>query len=182
LWLNQALEKEGDHAAAMTIATVDQSGCPSSRVVLLKEFSENGFVFYTKYDSEKGSEIAVNPNVALSFFWGSLERQVRIKGVATKIDTNESDEYFLSRPLDSQLAAHASPQSQVIPDRAFLEKKVVEYKELFSIEKMKRPDNWGGYCVVPKSIEFWQGRSGRLHDRLKYSLRDNVWVIERLGP
>ena len=182
IWLNQALEKEIKEATAMTLATVDQTGCPSVRMVLLKGFSEKGFVFFTNYDSLKGEDIAHNHNVALLFFWSSLERQVRIEGQAEKISANESDIYFLSRPLESQIAAYVSPQSKVIPNRAYLEEKYSAYEKLLSFEQIKRPDNWGGYRVIPNRIEFWQGRPARLHDRIRYSLINEEWIIERLAP
>lgn len=182
IWLNQALEKEIKEATAMTLATVDQTGCPTVRMVLLKGFSEKGFVFFTNYDSLKGEDIAHNHNVALLFFWSSLERQVRIEGQAEKISANESDIYFLSRPLESQIAAYVSPQSKVIPNRAYLEEKYSAYEKLLSFEQIKRPDNWGGYRVIPNRIEFWQGRPARLHDRIRYSLINEEWIIERLAP
>lgn len=182
VWLSYALEKEIKDATAMALATVDQAGLPTVRMVLLKGFSEKGFVFFTNYDSLKGNDIAHNHNVALLFFWSSLERQIRIEGYAEKIPANESDEYFLSRPLDSQIAASVSPQSKVIPNREYLEEKFSEYEKLMTAETIKRPDNWGGYRVVPNRIEFWQGRPARLHDRIRYTLKNEEWIIERLAP
>ena len=182
VWLTQAMEKGVNEATAMTIATVGQDGCPSARIVLLKDFSEEGFIFFTNYHSHKGTDIAFNQNVALLFFWGGLERQVRIEGRAERIALEESDEYFQTRPLESQLAAYASPQSQVIPNREFLIDRVISAKKQFSKIEVNRPENWGGYCVNPKSIEFWQGGSARLHDRIRYTLKNEVWVIERLAP
>jgi len=182
LWLNHALEKGVNEPTAMTLATVNQSGCPTARIVLLKYFSENGFVFFTNYDSLKGNDIDNNPNVALVFFWSNLEQQIRIEGEAEKISANESDEYFLSRPLESQIATYGSPQSQVIPNRAYLVERILSFQKQFSSEVLKRPDNWGGYRVIPKRIEFWQGGAARLHDRIRYSLKSKEWIIERLAP
>lgn len=182
MWLNQALKKRIKEATAMTLATVDEKGCPSVRMVLLKEISEKGFVFFTNYDSLKGKYIAHNHNVALLFFWSSMERQVRIEGQAEKISANESDEYFLSRPLESQIASYVSPQSKVIPNREYLDHRFSEYEKLLSSEQIKRPDNWGGYRVISIRIEFWQGRPARLHDRIRYSLVNKEWIIERLAP
>lgn len=182
IWFSQAMEK-GDHdPTAMTLATVDQSGCPSARIVLLKQFSEQGFDFYTNHESKKGKDISLNNNVALLFYWSGLERQVRITGQAERLSTIEADEYFLSRPIGHQLASHASQQSKVIPNREYLVDRLSAFKKKYSLEEMKRPENWGGYRVVPRSIEFWQGGSARLHDRIKYTLEDKVWVIERLAP
>ena len=182
VWLTQAIEKGINEPTAMTLATVDQNGCPSARIVLLKFFSETGFIFFTNYDSHKGKDIAFNQNVALLFFWIGLERQVRVKGLAEKNTAKESDEYFQTRPLESQLAAYASPQSQVIPNREFLIDRVLSAKKQFSKIEVKRPDNWGGYRVIPESIEFWQGGTARLHDRIRYTFVNEEWVIERLAP
>jgi pyridoxamine 5'-phosphate oxidase len=182
LWLDHALEKGVNEPTAMTLATVNQSGCPTARIVLLKYFSENGFVFFTNYDSVKGNDIANNHNVALVFFWSSLEQQIRIEGKAVKISAKESDEYFLSRPLESQIATYVSPQSKVIPNRAYLVDRILSFQKQFSFEEIKRPDNWGGYRVIPNRIEFWQGGPARLHDRIRYSLKNEEWIIERLAP
>ena len=182
IWLNHAIEKGVIEPTAMTLATVDHSGSPSARIVLLKEFSEKGFVFFTNYESQKGRDIAGNQHVALLFFWSSLEQEVRIVGHAEKIAESESDEYFLSRPLESQLAAYASQQSKVIPDRTYLVDRLLAFEKRFSSEEMKRPDNWGGYLVIPEIIEFWQGGAARLHDRIRYSLINEEWIIERLAP
>jgi len=182
LWLNDAMEKGLTEPTAMTLATVDLYGCPSARIVLLKHFSEKGFEFFTNYESQKANDIADNQYVALLFFWSGLERQVRIVGQAEKIAITESDEYFHSRPLESQLAVYASPQSRVIPNREYLVDRFLAFKKQFSSGEIKRPDNWGGYRVVPKSIEFWQGGSARLHDRLRYTFIEGKWIIERLAP
>ena len=168
---------------AMTVSTFGKDGYPKSRVVLLKRYTFEGFIFYTNYLSEKGKAIAENPNVCLSFFWHGAERQVIIKGKAEKIAENMSDGYFESRPTGSQLGALVSNQSEVIPDRAFLENKLslleIEYKD----KAIVRPDTWGGYIVKPVEMEFWQGRPNRLHDRIRYQLQnDYSWKIDRLSP
>ncbi|MDO4229838.1 MAG: pyridoxamine 5'-phosphate oxidase [Capnocytophaga sp.] len=168
---------------AMTISTIGLDGFPKSRVVLLKRYTHEGFIFYTNYLSEKGRAIAQNPNVCLSFFWQNLERQVIIKGVAEKIATNLSDGYFESRPLGSKLGAMVSPQSEVISSREFLEEKLQQLEELYAEKEVSRPEYWGGYLVRPQSIEFWQGRPNRLHDRIRFTLTDDFdWKIERLAP
>jgi len=181
-WINVAMENGEAEPTAMTLATVDLYGCPSARIVLLKHFSEKGFEFFTNYESQKGNDISDNQNVALLFFWSGLERQVRIVGHAEKLTVKESDEYFLSRPFESQLAVYASPQSRVIPNREYLIDRFLVYQKQFSSEGIKRPDYWGGYRVIPKTIEFWQGGAARLHDRLRYTLIEGEWIIERLAP
>jgi pyridoxamine 5'-phosphate oxidase len=181
-WLDEALEHQLDEPAAMVLSTVGKSGKPSSRLVLLKELTEEGFVFYTNYLSKKGKEIALNPNASLVFFWAKLERQVRIEGMVEKLDPKLSDEYFSKRPLDRQLGAVISPQSEVIPDREFLMKKKKELEQETKGEKIERPDYWGGYILKPNLFEFWQGRPNRLNDRLQYELKDKGWRIVRLGP
>lgn len=168
---------------AMTISTMGLDGFPKSRVVLLKKYNEEGFIFYTNYNSEKGKAIAANSNVCLSFFWPSAERQVIIKGKAEKIAENLSDGYFVSRPRGSQLGAIASNQSEVIDNREVLEDKLKNLENHFEGKSIDRPDNWGGYIVKPIEVEFWQGRPNRLHDRLRYKLEhDFNWNIERLSP
>ncbi len=168
---------------AMTLATASADGFPSARIVLLKDFNEKGFVFFTNYSSFKGKQLEENPKACLVFFWKELERQVRITGLIEKISDSENDEYFYSRPKESQLGALASPQSQVIENREWLED---NYKKLLdeAVDKdVKRPAHWGGYRVKPVIIEFLQGRPGRLHDRLQYTLQENgEWKIERLAP
>jgi pyridoxamine 5'-phosphate oxidase len=166
---------------SMTLATAAKDGQPSARVVLLKSFDERGFVFYTNYQSRKGKELAENPLASLLFYWPQLWRQVRIEGSVEKISAAESEEYFQSRPLGSKLGAWASNQSQVVEDRETLEARFAELEKRFG-EQVPRPEHWGGYRLRPNSIEFWQGRDNRLHDRLRYRLQEDVWLIERLGP
>lgn len=183
-WWNDAIKAELTEANAMTLATASADGMPSARIVLLKGFSNDGFVFFTNYESFKGQQLAENPRACLVFFWKELERQVRITGIVQKVTTAESDEYFSSRPAGSQIGAMASPQSQVIENREWLEKR---YDDLATGHDTKtplqRPAHWGGYIVKPVIIEFWQGRPSRLHDRLQYSLQQNgSWKMERLAP
>jgi pyridoxamine 5'-phosphate oxidase len=182
-WWQQAIDSKIDEVNAMTLATASLEGVPSARIVLLKGYDKNGFVFYTNYESAKGQELAENPRASLLFFWKELERQVRITGLVEKVSAVENDEYFLSRPTGSQIGAWASPQSHVIENRDWLENKVKELETKFSNEQLTRPDHWGGYRVKPVIIEFWQGRSSRLHDRIQYTLQENSsWKIERLAP
>lgn len=183
-WWQEAIDSDIDEVNAMTLATASADGLPSARIVLLKEFSEKGFVFFTNYESFKGKQLAENPKACLVFFWKELERQVRITGFVQKISERENDEYFYSRPVASQIGASVSPQSQVIESRDWL---IDQYKEIEKnkkeVAKLKRPAHWGGYCVRPVMVEFWQGRPGRLHDRLEYSLKDSgEWKIDRLAP
>jgi pyridoxamine 5'-phosphate oxidase len=184
-WFTQAesalAEKKLDVNAA-TLSTADKNGIPSARIVLLKGLDEHGFVFFTNYDSRKGRELAENPNAALNFFWPELDRQVGITGSVEKTSRVESQTYFQSRPRGSQLAAWASSQSEIVPDRAVLEKKWNELEKKFPNE-IPLPPNWGGFVLTPQRIEFWQGRPSRLHDRFSYSRQaDNSWKIERLSP
>lgn len=183
-WFYEVEENGGiEEVNAMTIATLGKDGFPKSRVVLLKKFNEEGFIFYTNYDSEKGKAILENPKVCLSFFWPTLERQVIIKGVAEKVSPNQSDGYFESRPKGSQLGALASQQSTVVPSRDFLEKELQQLEKSYENKEIHRPKHWGGYLVKPQSVEFWQGRPNRLHDRIRYTLQsDFLWQIERLSP
>lgn len=168
---------------AMTVSTMGLDGFPKNRVVLLKKYNEEGFIFYTNYGSEKGKAIEQNPNVSMSFFWPVMERQIIIKGKAEKIADNLSDGYFESRPVGSKLGAIVSDQSQVIPSREFLEEKLKALEKRFDGKEIERPENWGGYIVKPISIEFWQGRPNRLHDRIRYTLQEDFnWKIERLAP
>jgi len=182
-WFGVACEAMPLDPNAMTLSTVDAQSRPSSRTVLLKSFDANGFVFYTNYESTKAADIATNPNVSLLFFWSPLARQVKIQGVAEKIPTRESLAYFLSRPRGSQIGAWVSAQSSVISSRSLLESKYQEIKKKFRDKEVPLPSFWGGYRVVPDRIEFWQGRSNRLHDRFQYTRQaDGRWAIERLAP
>jgi pyridoxamine 5'-phosphate oxidase len=169
---------------AMTLSTTDGNGAASSRIVLLKQLDPDGFVFFTNYDSAKGMDIAGQPNVALHFFWPMFERQVRIQGTASKTADSLSDSYFASRPRLSQLGAAASPQSQVVVHDSELELALAELDKRYAGQEVPRPQNWGGYKVVPHAMEFWQGRPSRLHDRFRYRLVPNSsqWIIERLAP
>ena len=182
-WWNDAISSQIDEVNAMTLATSTNDGKPSARIVLLKGFDERGFVFFSNYDSHKGKELVSNPQACMVFFWKELERQIRIEGVIEKVSNEESDAYFLSRPVSSQIGAWSSPQSSVILNRKVLEDNVTKYSQQFSTQQLVRPDNWGGYRLKPTLIEFWQGRSSRLHDRLQYTLQDETtWKIERLAP
>ncbi|MBV7528829.1 pyridoxamine 5'-phosphate oxidase [Chitinophaga sp. sic0106] len=182
-WWNDATTGEVEEANAMTLATSTPDGHPSARIVLLKSFDEEGFLFFTNYDSQKGEEMAANPNVSLLFFWRELERQVRIVGTVSKAPAAVSDAYYNSRPEGSRIGAIASPQSRVISDRSVLEGEVARLMEKYAGNTPVRPEYWGGYVVKPTVLEFWQGRSSRLHDRIRYTLQaDNSWKIERLAP
>ena len=181
-WWLEAVESKIDEVNAMTLATSSAEGFPSARIVLLKGYDRNGFVFFTNYNSQKGQEIAANPKACLLFFWKELERQVRIDGTVEKISAADSEVYFQSRPVGSRIGAWCSPQSTVIADRSILDKNVEYYSNKFNAQLVPRPDHWGGYIVKPSSIEFWQGRSSRLHDRLRYTKIADAWKIERLAP
>ena len=182
-WWKQAIKSNLEEANAMTLATASPDGLPSARTVLLKDFSEKGFTFFTNYNSFKGQQLSENPKACLLFFWKELERQVRITGLVEKVSDEASNEYFYSRPVDSQLGAIASPQSQVIESREWLDEKFRQLKNEKKDSSIQRPSNWGGYIVKPVIIEFWQGRPNRLHDRLQYTLQENAkWKMERLAP
>lgn len=184
-WFEEALASKLQEPNAMTLATATPDGKPTLRVVLLKSFNYDGFVFFTNYNSRKGKELAANPYAALSFLWLELERQVRIEGIVEKIPPEESTEYFQSRPKGSQIGAWASPQSTVIADRKVLEEKVSQLTTIYeNAEVLPRPEHWGGYLIKPTLIEFWQGRTNRLHDRIQYSwsAASGNWEIERLAP
>lgn len=179
-WLQEAIDEKLPEPTAMNIATVE-NGRPSSRMVLLKEVNEQGFVFFTNYQSRKGREIAQNPNVALTFFWAQLERQVRVEGRIEKLPTPESDAYFASRPYSSRIGAWASAQSQEISGHAQLLANAAKLMVKYPLH-VPRPEHWGGYVIVPEYIEFWQGRPSRLHDRICYQRQNNNWRIARLSP
>lgn len=182
-WWDEALAAKIEEANAMTLATASLAGLPSARIVLLKDFSQDGFVFYTNYHSCKGKELIENPKACLVFFWKELERQVRITGLVEKISARESDEYFSSRPEGSQIGAWASSQSQMIESRERLDQHFKKLEKQMKGTKIKRPPFWGGYIVNPRIVEFWQGRPNRMHDRLQYTLEDEkIWKIERLAP
>lgn len=183
-WWNDALKAEITEVNAMTLSTASSDGMPSARIVLLKEYSGKGFVFFTNYNSFKGQQLAENPKACLCFFWKELERQVRITGIVQKITAEENDAYFTSRPKASQVGALTSPQSQVIESREWLDTHYKNLTEQFKdANEIPRPSHWGGYCVKPVIVEFWQGRPGRLHDRIQYTLEENgAWKMERLAP
>jgi pyridoxamine-phosphate oxidase len=183
-WMEEALQAGLPEPTAMHLCTVSADGRPSGRIVLLKGFDEAGFTFFTNYESRKGKELAQNPLVCLTFFWPEIERQIRIEGKASRVAPEESEAYFLSRPRGSQLGALASPQSQVIPNREVLEQKVEQLQnQYYDGKTVTRPDHWGGYCVAPSVVEFWQGRPSRLHDRIVYRLAQlGTWQKSRLAP
>jgi pyridoxamine 5'-phosphate oxidase len=181
-WFKDAISAEIIDANAFTLCTINEMNKPSCRVVLLKEVNDFGFIFFTNYESRKGKDMENNNNVSIAFHWKELERQVRIEGIAQKISDEESDEYFNSRPRESQIGAWASPQSSVIHNRPVLESRIEFYTEKFKNKTVPRPNNWGGYIVKPDTIEFWQGRASRLHDRILYEHIDRKWQISRLAP
>lgn len=183
-WFMEASENPAiSESNAMAVSTVEEDGCPRTRMVLLKAYTHEGFIFYTNYDSRKGKAIEKNHKACLHFFWPNLERQIIIKADLEKIAENLSDGYFHSRPKGSQLGAAVSPQSQVIPDKQFLEVKLKELEKKYENSEVPRPENWGGYIAKPYEIEFWQGRPNRLHDRIIYELVDGLdWKISRLAP
>ena len=181
-WLTEAFDAKANEPTAMVLSTSTPDGTPSSRVVLLKAFSEPGFGFFTNYSSRKGMEISKNQKVALLFHWPELERQVRIEGFVTQTAASVSDEYFNSRPYESRLSAVISNQSQVVPNRAYLEQLWTGQKDELAENQIVRPDFWGGYIVEPAKIEFWQGRPNRLHDRLLFTRSCERWTISRLAP
>lgn len=182
-WFKEALASKALEPNAMNLATLSENGRPTSRIVLLKGIENSQFVFYTNYQSQKGRELELNPACALNFFWPELERQVRIEGVASRVSPEVSDHYFQSRPRGSQIGAWASPQSLLIKERSILEERVTMLEEKYKNHKvLPRPKQWGGYGVTPYEIEFWQGRSSRLHDRIVYTRIDDQWKINRLAP
>jgi len=183
-WFYEAKESDSiDEANAMSLTTLGLDGYPRARVVLLKDYSEEGFVFFTNYHSDKGKSLLKHPKVGLSFYWPVLERQIIIKGTAEQLSAERSDQYFHSRPRGSQLGAHVSPQSEEIRDRKFLEDRQTEYEKKYENTEIPRPQHWGGILVVPSEIEFWQGRPNRLHDRICYVLENGLeWKTKRLAP
>jgi len=183
-WFDEALKSKVPVPNAMTLATVADNGAPSARIVLLKEADPRGFVFFTNYASRKGHELAGNPRASLLFFWAELERQIRIEGTVSKVSSAESDDYYPTRPLGARLGAWASPQSEVLPDRVVLEQRLAEMTERYG-DNPPRPPHWGGYRLEAEAIEFWQGRTSRLHDRLRYrrsAQEPGGWIRERLAP
>ncbi|MBS1934064.1 MAG: pyridoxamine 5'-phosphate oxidase [Bacteroidetes bacterium] len=182
-WWNEAQQAQIEELNAMTLATASADGIPSARIVLLKGFDKNGFVFFTNYNSFKGQQLFENPRACLVFFWKEVERQIRITGIVERTSEKESDEYFNSRPAGSRIGAIASPQSEIIKDRNWLEEKEKKLAGELNEKEIKRPVHWGGYRVKPVTIEFWQGRSNRLHDRIQYTLQEDAkWNIDRLAP
>ncbi len=182
-WWDDAMKSELDEINAMTLATASATGMPAARIVLLKSFSADGFVFFTNYNSQKGRELQENPYASLVFFWKELERQVRISGRVEKVSAAESDAYFHSRPEGSRIGAWASPQSSVIASREVIETNITMIEQQFTEGEISRPPHWGGYVVIPEVIEFWQGRPSRLHDRIQYSkMAAGSWKVERLAP
>ena len=182
IWFKDAHDIGLKDPNAMNVASATKDGVPSSRMVLLKSYDKNGFIFYTNYTSRKSREILDNPLVALNFFWDALERQVRVEGKIKKIDSKISDEYFASRARLSQLGAHASNQSEVIENYDVITNKLKELEKKFEGEEIPRPEHWGGFIIVPDSIEFWQGHQGRIHDRLKFQRLEQKWKLDRLSP
>jgi pyridoxamine 5'-phosphate oxidase len=181
-WFKEAVDAHVNEPNAMTVATASTSGMPAARILLLRNFNENGFVFYSNYVSRKGEEIAANPQCALLFFWPELERQVRIEGVLEKQTDEESDIYFNTRPRTSKLGAWTSPQSKVVANRKALDDAYEEMSKQYPTDNVPRPPHWGGYVLKPSSIEFWQGRPSRMHDRILYTSVNSNWKIERLAP
>ncbi|MBK9331952.1 MAG: pyridoxamine 5'-phosphate oxidase [Ignavibacteria bacterium] len=181
-WFSEAQKLDEMEANTMYLATCSADGHPNVRTVLLKEYSSNGFIFYTNYKSRKGKELDENPNATLLFYWKELERQVRIEGITEKVSMEESENYFKSRPFESRVAAVVSEQSKVISSREVLNKKFEELKIKFADGNVPKPDSWGGYILRPSMIEFWQGRESRLHDRILFTKKGNEWITERLSP
>jgi pyridoxamine 5'-phosphate oxidase len=184
IWFDEICATSVIEANAMVVTTVSEDCKPSARTVLMKHVDERGVVFYTNYNSQKGREITANPNVSLLFYWPSLQRQVRWSGVASRLTAEESDDYFGMRPRGSQIGAHASPQSETVPSQAWLMERYSEIEAGFGEElDIPRPDHWGGFRIAPETIEFWQGRQNRMHDRIRYTRSgDGEWVTERIAP
>ena len=184
IWYEGAASAGVAEPNAMTVSTIDKHFAPDSRVVLARSVDKNGFVFYTNYDSAKSLQLIANPVASAVFAWLDLHRQVRVRGTVQQVSEQQSDDYFASRPRESQIGAWASPQSQVIPDRNFIEARLIDVREKFGDRQISRPETWGGWCIAPTTIEFWQGRPSRLHDRFVYTRlnSDSPWRIERLAP
>tara|TARA_B100000035_G_scaffold307361_1_gene310512 strand:+ start:6 stop:605 length:600 start_codon:yes stop_codon:yes gene_type:complete len=182
IWFKEAKDIGLKDPNAMNVASATKNGIPSSRMVLLKSYDKNGFIFYTNYTSRKSKEIIDNPSVALNFFWDALERQVRVEGKVSKVDPKISDEYFSSRSRLSQLGAHASNQSEIIENYDVITSKLNELEKKYDGKEIPRPDHWGGFIIVPTTIEFWQGHEGRIHDRLKFYKENSEWKLVRLSP
>ena len=181
-WMDDAIGAEFIEPRAMTLATVGSNGRPSARQVLLKQHGESGFIFYTNYESRKAEELKQNPNASVVLWWDKLYRHIRIEGSVQVLSKQLSDDYFATRPRGSQISARASPQSKVIDSFHSLQTRVAELEFEFKGEDVPRPDNWGGYRLIPDCIEFWQGRQDRLHERIRYRLQADIWISERLGP
>lgn len=182
IWFDQAINSKIDEPNAMTLATADKNGLPSARIVLLKDFNERGFTFFTNYKSRKGRELLQNPHAYLVFFWKELERQVRIEGLVEKLSREESEEYFKQRSFESRIGSIASKQSEIVPDREYLEDKFEMLKKEYAGKNPLMPFDWGGFLVIPFRFEFWQGRENRLHDRIGYEKSGSDWKIYRLSP
>ncbi|MDO8549823.1 MAG: pyridoxamine 5'-phosphate oxidase [Ignavibacteria bacterium] len=181
IWYQEILKSDVKEPTAMTLATASKKGFPSARTVLLKEYDEKGFLFFTNYESRKGKELIENPAAELLFYWMDLQRQVRISGKVEKTDREDSEQYFKTRPLKSRIGAWASKQSEIIPDREYLEKRFSEFEKKFK-DDVPLPSNWGGFRLIPERFEFWQGRESRLHDRICYLKKNKEWEIVRLSP
>lgn len=181
-WLDEVLETDILDPLAATLATVNTKGIPSARIILIKEVDAEGFVFYTNYNSKKGFDMSQNPNVCLNFFWDVMDRQIRITGTIKKVDASQSENYFHSRPRESQIMATASPQSSAIPNRAHLDTAYLDIESTLEGRSIPRPENWGGYKITPYEMEFWQGRPSRLHDRVLYTHHNGEWTKTRLAP
>jgi len=180
-WFKMALEADLPDANAMTLATVSHEGKPSARILLLKDYSDNGYCFFTNYESRKGKDLSINPYAAMVFFWPKLEKQIRIEGLVKRLNPEHSDQYFIERPIGSRRAAAVSPQSTILKNRDELEQAIEEFTKSWG-DNFKRPDFWGGYQLVPEKFEFWQGRESRLNDRIEYILEDGKWLSHRLAP
>ncbi|MGM0497562.1 MAG: pyridoxamine 5'-phosphate oxidase [Bacteroidota bacterium] len=181
-WLEEAIKSQVPDPSAMILSTANKQNRVSSRVVLLKEIQEEGFVFYTNYNSKKASDLKENEQAGLLFFWSELERQIRIEGYVEFLSTEISDKYFASRPEESKIGAWASDQSKIIPSRQYLEERVKKFEDEFKGQEIIRPEHWGGYILKPYTVEFWQGRPNRLHDRIQFTFKANQWIIRRLAP